>query len=92
MLSLGLPPQMYCVVDDQCLGLECCLDIKVMFFRKTYKMYARYDPCNTSLAVGMQEPFKQFEMIFGPEYGLDDIIGGMGLRRGGGRWGIGEGG
>nr|KAG5704727.1 hypothetical protein BaRGS_005183 [Batillaria attramentaria] len=71
-LSLGLPKQMYCTMDQQCLGLECCLDIKVAFFRKVYKLYARFDPCSFNFIVGISD---LYEKSFGPDYGLDDIFG-----------------
>ncbi|KAK7494165.1 hypothetical protein BaRGS_00014638, partial [Batillaria attramentaria] len=73
-LSLGLPKQMYCTMDQQCLGLECCLDIKVAFFRKVYKLYARFDPCSFNFIVGISD---LYEKSFGPDYGLDDIFGGF---------------
>ncbi|KAL8609979.1 hypothetical protein ACOMHN_029472 [Nucella lapillus] len=77
LLSLGLPKQLYCRVDEQCLGVECCLDIRVAFFRKVYKMYLRVDPCNLALVVGLRDPLRHFEKTFGPDTALNDIYGGF---------------
>ena len=77
MLSLGLPEAMYCTMDELCLGLECCLDIKVALFRMVYKIYARFDPCAFALVVGIEHPVNKFEKSFGPGFGLGDIIGGI---------------
>ena len=82
MLSLGLPEAMYCTMDELCLGLECCLDMKVALFRMVYKIYARFDPCASALVVGVEHPVNNFEKSFGPGYGLGDSIGGIVLLEG----------
>ena len=77
MLSLGLPEAMYCTMDELCLGMQCCLDMKVAMFRMVYKIYARFDPCAFALVVGVDHPVNKFEKSFGPDFGLSDIVGGM---------------
>lgn len=36
---------MYCNMDDNCLGMECCVTIEVLdLLAKTFKAYVRFDP------------------------------------------------
>ncbi|KAK6174798.1 hypothetical protein SNE40_013376 [Patella caerulea] len=72
-MSLRLPKNMYCTFDQHCLGLECCVHLKVFMFLKTYKLYARFDPCNLEFVLGIKD---KFEKKFG---GFGDIYGGFDL-------------
>lgn len=72
-MSLGLPEEMYCKADPQCMGVECCLTVKLFMYKKNYKFYTRYDPCATELVVGIDQ---LYETRIGPALDMDDIFGG----------------
>jgi hypothetical protein len=38
--------------DSMCLGVECCLNVKLFMFLYTFKAFARYDPCQNELRLG----------------------------------------
>ena len=49
-LDLGLPPDMFCTVDEKCLGVECCLEVSVSYFKKVNTLF--YYPCCRGLIYG----------------------------------------
>ncbi|GFR58906.1 CCAAT/enhancer-binding protein zeta [Elysia marginata] len=73
-MSLGMAPEMACRVDQQCMGIECCLGVKLFMFRKNYRFYTRYDPCTMELVVGIND---SYETRLGPNLDMDDIYGGF---------------
>ena len=72
-MSLGMAPEMACRVDQQCMGIECCVAVKLFMFKKNYRFYTRYDPCTFELVVGIND---NFETRLGPNLDMDDIYGG----------------
>ena len=53
-MAITTPDNVYCTYDSMCLGVECCLNVKLFMFLYTVKAYARYDPCDYTLSVGLQ--------------------------------------
>ncbi|XP_076472270.1 uncharacterized protein LOC143301766 [Babylonia areolata] len=81
-LSMALPRHLFCTLDEQCLGLECCLDLRVAMFRKVYKVYLRLDPCSHDIILGIQDPINKYETVFGKDFALEDIFGGADFETG----------
>ncbi|XP_046547048.1 uncharacterized protein LOC124257102 [Haliotis rubra] len=52
LMKISMPNNIYCTFDDKCLGLECCVHFNLFMFKKTYKMIARFDPCDLKFSVG----------------------------------------
>ncbi|XP_076076028.1 uncharacterized protein LOC143046852 [Mytilus galloprovincialis] len=53
-MAISTPGNIFCMYDPMCLGIECCLNVKLFMFLYTVKAYARYDPCDYTLNVGLQ--------------------------------------
>ncbi|CAH1242182.1 Hypp6490 [Branchiostoma lanceolatum] len=53
-LTLSLPDNVYCTVDDLCLGVSCCVDLQVWKFRKSIKAYARFDIEEFTFKMGIE--------------------------------------
>ena len=53
-MAISTPGNIFCMYDPMCLGVECCLNVKLFMFLYTVKAYARYDPCDYTLNVGLQ--------------------------------------
>ncbi|XP_046562947.1 uncharacterized protein LOC124271840 [Haliotis rubra] len=68
-----MPNNIYCTFDDKCLGLECCVHFNLFMFRKTYKMFARFDPCDLKFSVGAGK----FNTSIGIKGDLKDIYAGL---------------
>ncbi|XP_062616058.1 uncharacterized protein LOC134277763, partial [Saccostrea cucullata] len=49
LVSFTMPKNVYCTFDHYCLGMECCVNVKLMMFLKVFKFYARLDPCSNPL-------------------------------------------
>ena len=47
---------MYCNMDENCMGMECCITIEVLdLLAKTFKAYVRFDPDVPSLSFGFDK-------------------------------------
>lgn len=44
-MSFTMPKNVYCTFDSYCLGVECCINVKLAMFLKVFKFWARFDPC-----------------------------------------------
>ena len=53
LISFTMPKNVYCTFDSYCLGLECCINVKLMMFLKVFKAWARFDPCTTPMKFTM---------------------------------------
>ena len=56
-LALGIPEvgNLYCSFDSQCLGIQCCLTLRVAdLIQLSYQAYARVDIDEMSLTVGFE--------------------------------------
>ncbi|XP_046562951.1 uncharacterized protein LOC124271844 [Haliotis rubra] len=73
LMKVSMPDNIYCTFDDKCLGLECCVHFNLFMFRKTYKMFARFDPCDLKYSVGVGK-FNTSIVIDGD---LSDMYGGV---------------
>ena len=51
-MAITTPDNVYCTYDSMCLGVECCLNVKLFMFLYTFKAFARYDPCQNELHLG----------------------------------------
>ncbi|XP_048258681.1 uncharacterized protein LOC124137750 [Haliotis rufescens] len=72
LMKISMPNNIYCTFDDKCLGMECCIHFKLFVFRKTYKLYSRFDPCDLKFSVGAGK----FNKSFGIDGDLKDIYAG----------------
>eukprot|EP00105_Crassostrea_gigas_P044415 XP_019928563.1 PREDICTED: uncharacterized protein LOC105342369 [Crassostrea gigas] len=45
LMSFTMPRNVYCTFDSYCLGVECCINVKLAIFLKVFKFWARFDPC-----------------------------------------------
>ncbi|XP_048258717.1 uncharacterized protein LOC124137708 isoform X1 [Haliotis rufescens] len=73
LMKISMPNNIYCTFDDKCLGMECCVHFKLFVFRKTYKFYTRFDPCDLTFSVGAGK----FNKSFGIDGDLKDIYAGL---------------
>lgn len=53
LISFTMPKNVYCTFDSYCLGVECCINVKLMMFLKVFKAWARFDPCTTPMKFTM---------------------------------------
>ena len=66
-----LTPNVYCKLDDNCLGVSCCFDLKLFIFRRSLNAFVRYDPCNFIISIGVGSWVKNIE-IFESRFGEYD--------------------
>lgn len=55
LLSALLPPDVYCTIDSMCLGIECCINVKLFMHFRSVKVYARLDPDKIDFHFGVDE-------------------------------------
>ncbi|XP_052083601.1 uncharacterized protein LOC127720901 [Mytilus californianus] len=55
LLSALLPSDLYCTFDSMCMGVECCVNVKVLVFLRTVKVFARLDPDKMDFHFGVDE-------------------------------------
>ncbi|CAC5401161.1 unnamed protein product [Mytilus coruscus] len=55
LLSALLPSDVYCTIDSMCLGIECCINVKLFIFLRAVKVYARLDPDKMDFHFGIDE-------------------------------------
>ncbi|XP_071145135.1 uncharacterized protein [Mytilus edulis] len=55
LLSALLPPDVYCTIDSMCLGIECCLNVKLFMYLRSVKVSARLDPEKIDFHFGVDE-------------------------------------
>ncbi|KAL5014181.1 hypothetical protein ScPMuIL_008451 [Solemya velum] len=73
LLSFTMPKNMYCTFDSMCLGVECCINMKIFMFLKTFKAYVRFDPCDLEFHIGFHTWKKTISL--GSSYnGFEDKI------------------
>ena len=56
-MALGIPEagHLYCNFDSQCMGVQCCLNLRVAdLLQLSYKAYAVLDVDEMSLTVGFE--------------------------------------
>ena len=61
-MAISTPDNIICTYDSMCLGLECCLNVKLFMFLYTVKAYARYDPCERTLNIGLGEEHHKIQL------------------------------
>lgn len=52
-MSFTMPKNVYCTFDTYCLGVECCINVKLAMFLKVFKFWARFDPCSDPMQFAM---------------------------------------
>ncbi|KAK3101652.1 hypothetical protein FSP39_005219 [Pinctada imbricata] len=53
LLQLSMPEEVYCTFDELCLGVECCMNVQLLFFVKVFRAFIRYDPCDFKVSMGI---------------------------------------
>ncbi|XP_072033446.1 LOW QUALITY PROTEIN: uncharacterized protein [Amphiura filiformis] len=53
LMLISVPNNIYCRFDPSCLGLECCMNIKLFMISLSFKVYARIDPCELEFVMGL---------------------------------------
>ncbi|XP_052071172.1 uncharacterized protein LOC127709610 [Mytilus californianus] len=76
-MAITTPDNVYCTYDSMCLGVECCLNVKLFMFLYTVKAYARYDPCDYRLSVGLGDDSYSVQFDMGYDGVSDEIITGF---------------
>ncbi len=52
-MVISIPGSIYCRFDPSCLGLECCVNIKLFMVHLSIKAYVRIDPCKLEFVIGL---------------------------------------
>ncbi len=47
-----MPDPISCVIEDTCLGFQCCVDIDLMITTVSQSVYLNIDPCNFMISLG----------------------------------------
>ncbi|VDI06314.1 Hypothetical predicted protein [Mytilus galloprovincialis] len=55
LLSFTMPENLVCTFDPMCMGVECCINVKLFMFLHTVKAYARFDPCQMEFHYGIDD-------------------------------------
>ncbi|XP_076116635.1 uncharacterized protein LOC143084113 [Mytilus galloprovincialis] len=55
LLSFTMPENLVCTFDPMCMGVECCINVKLFMFLHTVKAYARFDPCQMEFNYGIDD-------------------------------------
>ena len=53
LLQVSLPKNVYCKIDESCLGVECCMNIKLFMVSLAFKAFMRFDPCEFQFIIGV---------------------------------------
>ncbi|XP_063420822.1 uncharacterized protein LOC134706043 [Mytilus trossulus] len=71
LLSALIPSNVYCTFDSMCMGVECCINVKILIFLRTVKVFARLDPEEMDFHFGI-DVFKK-SISFGSDSLYDGI-------------------
>ncbi|CAC5381353.1 unnamed protein product [Mytilus coruscus] len=55
LLSALIPSNVYCTFDSMCMGVECCINVKILIFLRTVKVFARLDPEEMDFHFGIKQ-------------------------------------
>ncbi|XP_064646638.1 uncharacterized protein LOC135499666 isoform X2 [Lineus longissimus] len=55
LIQLKMPKQIHCVFDENCLAVQCCMNLKIMMFNKAIRAFVRLDPCDFKFEIGVDE-------------------------------------
>ncbi|XP_033637389.1 uncharacterized protein LOC117298318 isoform X2 [Asterias rubens] len=53
LLQVSLPKNVYCKIDESCLGVECCMNIKLFMVSLAFKAFMRFDPSEFQFIIGV---------------------------------------
>ncbi|XP_019624877.1 PREDICTED: uncharacterized protein LOC109470382 isoform X2 [Branchiostoma belcheri] len=70
-LRQHLPQNMRCFFEDNCLGVTCCVDLNLVFTRRSLSAFAIIDPCSNQLTLGLGLWRKTFDII-DPSFAAED--------------------
>ncbi|KAK3102203.1 hypothetical protein FSP39_009587 [Pinctada imbricata] len=73
LLQFNMPKKVYCTFDSLCLGMECCMNVKLSLFLKVFRAYVRYDPCDYNISMGI-DTFKFQYQFQDPTEGIMYMI------------------
>ena len=54
-MSFTMPKDLVCTFDPMCMGVECCINVKLFMFLHKVKAYARFDPCQMEFHYGIDD-------------------------------------
>ena len=66
---MSLPDSVYCRFDPSCIGVECCITVKLYVVSLAFKVYARIDPCKLKFVAGVNSKNYTVEFKKGVEWG-----------------------
>ncbi|XP_021353372.1 uncharacterized protein LOC110450253 [Mizuhopecten yessoensis] len=55
LLSFTMPKNVYCTFQENCMGVECCINAKIYMFLKVFKVWARFNPCEFEFSFGLED-------------------------------------
>ncbi|XP_022103294.1 uncharacterized protein LOC110986022 [Acanthaster planci] len=53
LLQVSLPKNVFCKIDPSCLGVECCMNVKLFMVSLAFKAFMRFDPCEFQFVLGV---------------------------------------
>ncbi|XP_078585865.1 uncharacterized protein LOC144867676 [Branchiostoma floridae x Branchiostoma japonicum] len=71
-LRRHLPQNMHCFFEENCLGVTCCVELDLKFTKQSFGAFARIDPCNYQLTLGLGSWRKTFN-ITNPFFAEEDV-------------------
>ncbi|XP_038062441.1 uncharacterized protein LOC119732930 [Patiria miniata] len=71
LLQVSLPKNVYCRIDKSCLGVECCMNVKLFMVSLAFKAFMRFDPCEFQFVLGVNSwnyTIQILDVEFGKEW------------------------
>ncbi|VDI81101.1 Hypothetical predicted protein, partial [Mytilus galloprovincialis] len=65
-MSITMPDNVVCTFDKLCLGVECCMHVKLALFRQHINIFARLDPPEMKFVFGINHYKTDVQLASGP--------------------------
>ena len=66
-----LPDEIMCVINEQCLGIQCCFNLDIGVALLSTQAWLIVDPCNFQISVGFGTWFRNIT-LFTYEWGQEE--------------------